>query len=89
MKITQKIRQSDKENKIWWSFEYFPPRTAQVRKFDLAGFIILTDSLLLKGLQNLLDRIERMRALGPEFIDITWCAPRYRSTGHRKITTMP
>ena len=26
-----------------------------------------------KGLQNLLDRIERMRALGPEFIDITWC----------------
>ncbi|KAK7012232.1 methylenetetrahydrofolate reductase [Favolaschia claudopus] len=55
MKITQKIRQSHKENKIWWSFEYFPPRTAQ-------------------GLQNLLDRIERMRALGPEFIDITWNA---------------
>lgn len=25
-----------------------------------------------QGLQNLLDRIERMRALGPEFIDITW-----------------
>ncbi|KAJ7224277.1 methylenetetrahydrofolate reductase-domain-containing protein [Mycena pura] len=55
MKITQKIRQADKENKVWWSFEYFPPRTAQ-------------------GLQNLLDRIERMRALGPEFIDITWNA---------------
>jgi len=29
-----------------------------------------------QGLQNLLDRIERMRALGPEFVDITWCAPR-------------
>ncbi|KAH9479434.1 Methylenetetrahydrofolate reductase 1 [Psilocybe cubensis] len=55
MKITQKIEQSTKDNKIWWSFEYFPPRTAQ-------------------GLQNLLDRIERMRALGPEFIDITWNA---------------
>jgi 5,10-methylenetetrahydrofolate reductase len=27
-----------------------------------------------QGLQNLLDRIERMRALGPEFVDITWCA---------------
>ncbi|PPQ78383.1 hypothetical protein CVT25_011606 [Psilocybe cyanescens] len=55
MKITQKIEQSTKNDKIWWSFEYFPPRTAQ-------------------GLQNLLDRIERMRALGPEFIDITWNA---------------
>ncbi|KAH8832724.1 methylenetetrahydrofolate reductase-domain-containing protein [Flagelloscypha sp. PMI_526] len=55
MKISQKINQSTKEDKIWWSFEYFPPRTAQ-------------------GLQNLLDRIERMRALGPEFIDITWNA---------------
>ncbi|PCH36215.1 methylenetetrahydrofolate reduct [Wolfiporia cocos MD-104 SS10] len=55
MKISQKIAQADKEDRVWWSFEYFPPRTAQ-------------------GLQNLLDRIERMRALGPEFIDITWNA---------------
>ncbi|KAG7094066.1 hypothetical protein E1B28_007686 [Marasmius oreades] len=55
MKITKKIEECDKSNKIWWSFEYFPPRTAQ-------------------GLQNLLDRIERMRGLGPEFIDITWNA---------------
>lgn len=28
-----------------------------------------------QGLQNLLDRIERMRGYGPEFIDITWYAP--------------
>ncbi|KAK7056405.1 methylenetetrahydrofolate reductase (NAD(P)H) met13 [Paramarasmius palmivorus] len=55
MKITKKIEQCEKANKVWWSFEYFPPRTAQ-------------------GLQNLLDRIERMRQLGPEFIDITWNA---------------
>ncbi|PFH51835.1 hypothetical protein AMATHDRAFT_74711 [Amanita thiersii Skay4041] len=55
MKISKKIQQSTSDDKIWWSFEYFPPRTAQ-------------------GLQNLLDRIERMRALGPEFIDITWNA---------------
>ncbi|KAI0630863.1 methylenetetrahydrofolate reduct [Trametes polyzona] len=55
MKISQKIEQAAKEDRVWWSFEYFPPRTAQ-------------------GLQNLLDRIERMRALGPEFIDITWNA---------------
>ena len=26
-----------------------------------------------QGLQNLVDRIERMRLLGPEFIDVTWC----------------
>ncbi|EIW58177.1 methylenetetrahydrofolate reduct [Trametes versicolor FP-101664 SS1] len=55
MKISHKIEQAAKEDRVWWSFEYFPPRTAQ-------------------GLQNLLDRIERMRALGPEFIDITWNA---------------
>ncbi|KAK7686289.1 hypothetical protein QCA50_010513 [Cerrena zonata] len=55
MKISKKIEQAAKEDRVWWSFEYFPPRTAQ-------------------GLQNLLDRIERMRALGPEFIDITWNA---------------
>ncbi|KAG8891765.1 hypothetical protein FRB99_003370, partial [Tulasnella sp. 403] len=55
MKITQKIAQAEKDDRTWWSFEYFPPRTAQ-------------------GLQNLYDRIERMRLLGPEFIDITWNA---------------
>ncbi|KAG8727035.1 hypothetical protein FRC12_022859, partial [Ceratobasidium sp. 428] len=55
MKVTQKIEQAEKDGRIWWSFEYFPPRTAQ-------------------GLQNLLDRIERMRGLGPEFVDITWNA---------------
>ncbi|KIM90496.1 hypothetical protein PILCRDRAFT_185319 [Piloderma croceum F 1598] len=55
MRISKKIESSTKTDKIWWSFEYFPPRTAQ-------------------GLQNLLDRIERMRGLGPEFIDITWNA---------------
>ncbi|KIO32028.1 hypothetical protein M407DRAFT_19053 [Tulasnella calospora MUT 4182] len=55
VKITQKIAQAERDNRVWWSFEYFPPRTAQ-------------------GLQNLYDRIERMRMLGPEFIDITWNA---------------
>ncbi|EIW79327.1 methylenetetrahydrofolate reduct [Coniophora puteana RWD-64-598 SS2] len=55
MKISQKVQHSQSQGKVWWSFEYFPPRTAQ-------------------GLQNLLDRIERMRGLGPEFVDITWNA---------------
>lgn len=30
MKISHKIDQAAKEDRIWWSFEYFPPRTAQV-----------------------------------------------------------
>ncbi|ODN80626.1 methylenetetrahydrofolate reductase [Cryptococcus amylolentus CBS 6039] len=55
MKITDKLHKAEKEGRPFWSFEYFPPRTAQ-------------------GLQNLFDRIERMRDLGPEFIDITWGA---------------
>ena len=35
MKITQKIEQAKKEKRTWWSFEYFPPRTAQVRQFSV------------------------------------------------------
>ena len=70
MKITQKIQQAEKEGRVWWSFEYFPPRTAQVRRPAAVASTVLISSG--QGLQNLLDRIERMRALGPEFIDITW-----------------
>ena len=33
MKISQKIEQSANDGKVWWSFEYFPPRTAQVIPF--------------------------------------------------------
>lgn len=53
MRITDKLQKAEREGRTYWSFEYFPPRTAQ-------------------GLSNLFDRIERMRGLGPEFIDITW-----------------
>lgn len=53
MRISQKFENAAKEDRLVWSFEYFPPRTAQ-------------------GLQNLYERIERMRGMGPEFIDITW-----------------
>ena len=73
MKISQKIQQTKKEGKIWWSFEYFPPRTDQVYSGPSAERLSVSH-LIFQGLQNLLDRIERMRELGPEFIDITWCA---------------
>ena len=33
MKISQKLEQAKKERRTWWSFEYFPPRTAQVCRF--------------------------------------------------------
>lgn len=71
MKITKKIEQAEKEDRVWWSFEYFPPRTAQVSNFRPWSAGPMSD-IISQGLQNLLDRIERMRALGPEFIDITW-----------------
>ncbi|KAE8224507.1 hypothetical protein CF319_g2613 [Tilletia indica] len=28
-KITAKLAKAERENRIWWSFEFFPPRTAQ------------------------------------------------------------
>lgn len=89
MRISQKIEQSAKEGKVWWSFEYFPPRTAQVSIVQRTTTVLRNAEYLLQGLQNLLDRIERMRALGPEFIDITWYvvpfAPRALSgTGDMK-----
>jgi len=55
MKILQKLEKAHKENRICWSFEYFPPKTEQ-------------------GIENLYDRIDRMREFGPEFIDVTWGA---------------
>lgn len=73
MKITQKLEQAKKEKRTWWSFEYFPPRTAQVRR-SVESHSASRPNGSEQGLQNLVDRIERMRLLGPEFIDITWCA---------------
>ncbi|KAI9101351.1 methylenetetrahydrofolate reductase-domain-containing protein [Phlyctochytrium arcticum] len=55
MKITKKIQKAIDEDRCFWSFEYFPPKTET-------------------GVINLYDRMERMYALGPEFIDVTWNA---------------
>jgi methylenetetrahydrofolate reductase (NADPH) len=30
MKITDKIEKAEREGRTYWSFEFFPPRTAQV-----------------------------------------------------------
>ena len=70
MKITEKLAKAEREGRTFWSFEFFPPRTAQV---SLCSKVMQIWVLMEKGLQNLYDRIERMRNLGPEFIDITWC----------------
>ncbi len=35
MKISNKIQHATKEDRVWWSFEYFPPRTAQVSQVAL------------------------------------------------------
>ena len=55
MHISPKLRQSAQDKKPTFSFEFFPPKTAQ-------------------GVQNLYDRMDRMHAFGPSFIDITWGA---------------
>ena len=55
MKISDKIKEYKKHNKVFYSFEYFPPKT------DF-------------GMDNLYSRIDRMSALGPAYIDITWGA---------------
>ena len=55
MLIIDKIKRRIDEQKPFYSFEYFPPRTED-------------------GLHNLYARIERMAALQPVFVDITWGA---------------
>ncbi|GAM88328.1 hypothetical protein ANO11243_063610 [Dothideomycetidae sp. 11243] len=55
MHISPKLRQSAQEKKPTFSFEFFPPKTAQ-------------------GVQNLYDRMDRMHAFGPTFVDVTWGA---------------
>jgi methylenetetrahydrofolate reductase (NADPH) len=30
MKVIDKIQKAEQEGRVYWSFEYFPPKTAQV-----------------------------------------------------------
>ena len=55
MHITKKLAAAHADGRPTYSFEYFPPKTAQ-------------------GVQNLYDRMDRMHAYGPAFVDITWGA---------------
>lgn len=55
LKISDKIADYKSQGKVFYSFEYFPPKTPF-------------------GLQNLYNRLDRMAALNPAFIDITWGA---------------
>lgn len=55
MHIKDMLAEAERTGKPAFSFEFFPPKTAQ-------------------GVQNLYDRMDRMHALGPSFIDITWGA---------------
>jgi methylenetetrahydrofolate reductase (NADPH) len=55
MKIIDKIKAKEEKNEIFYSFEYFPPKTEI-------------------GVDNLLERIERMSSLNPLWVDITWGA---------------
>jgi len=55
MHISKKLLQAEQAGRPSFSFEFFPPKTAQ-------------------GVQNLYDRMDRMHAFGPAFVDVTWGA---------------
>ncbi|KAI9800868.1 MAG: hypothetical protein M1825_003651 [Sarcosagium campestre] len=55
MHIKDKLAEAKRSGQPMFSFEFFPPKTAQ-------------------GVQNLYDRMDRMHAMGPSFIDVTWGA---------------
>jgi 5,10-methylenetetrahydrofolate reductase len=50
--------------KVFYSFEYFPARTEQGNFQKLFTMIL--------GIENLLDRIERMGTTNPLWVDVTW-----------------
>lgn len=54
-KIIDKIRDAVEVGTVFYSFEFFPPKTDA-------------------GVENLYDRLVRMHALNPAFVDITWGA---------------
>ena len=71
MKIIDKVNnflEEEKDNKrTYYSFEYFPPKT------DL-GKLNYRKAYQCKGVENLLDRIQRMSNMNPLWVDITWGA---------------
>lgn len=72
MHISQMLADSKAEGKPTFSFEFFPPKTAQVRRMIPWYSILVTD--ITQGVQNLYDRMDRMHSFGPKFIDVTWGA---------------
>jgi methylenetetrahydrofolate reductase (NADPH) len=55
MHISGRLHEAETTQKPTFSFEFFPPKTAQ-------------------GIQNLYDRMDRMHAFGPTYVDVTWGA---------------
>ncbi len=87
MKLADKMREVAATGKPFFSFEFFPPRTEEVRQntsFSISLAInaafarvedVTPDTLhRLQGVENLFDRQDRMASLGPLFCDITWGA---------------
>jgi methylenetetrahydrofolate reductase (NADPH) len=73
MHISKKLEEAKQAGKVSFSFEFFPPKTAQgiQNLYDREYF-----STLLKPNLNLnwFIGMDRMHSLGPAFIDITWGA---------------
>jgi methylenetetrahydrofolate reductase (NADPH) len=73
MKLTDKISNL-RPGTPFYTFEFFPPRTDQVpRESEWRTQLGLTRQIE-QGFNNLISRIERMSALRPAAVSITWSA---------------
>ena len=64
---------AQEEKRIFYSFEYFPPKT-QVNCFARDRCQALITCSCQEGVANLYARLDRMAALEPAFMDVTWGA---------------
>jgi methylenetetrahydrofolate reductase (NADPH) len=71
MKLSDKIAAYNSSHPFY-TFEFFPPRTDQVRVWCFLIIRILQN--LYQGFENLIPRISRLSTLNPLAISVTWGA---------------
>ena len=81
MKVVDKMNTAQKAGELFFSFEFFPPRTEEVTPVSQAYRsegrtlrVRVQHHFILQGVENLFDRMDRMATHDPTFCDITWGA---------------
>ena len=81
MKVVDKMNTAQKAGELFFSFEFFPPRTEEVTPVSQACRpegrtlrVRVQHHFILQGVENLFDRMDRMATHDPTFCDITWGA---------------